>query len=287
MLFGAIEAGGTMFVCAIGDENFNVVERVSIPTTTPSETIEQVFAFFDQFTVAAIGIGSFGPIDVNPKSSTYGYITTTPKHGWANYDLLGAVKNRYNVPTGFTTDVNTSVLGENKMGAATGLSNCLYLTIGTGIGGGAIVNGELLSGFGHPEMGHIMLRKHPKDIFAGGCPYHADCFEGLASGKSINERIGQRAETLPTDHVAWEFVAYYVAQALMNYSLILRPERIIIGGGVSKQTQLFANIKKELQRLMNDYVELPTLDEYIVTPGLGDNAGIVGCFVLAKQELHR
>ena len=286
MYYGSIEAGGTKFVCAIGDADFNVIERVNFPTTTPTETLAQVFDFFDKYKLLSIGIGSFGPIDVNPTSKTYGYVTTTPKPHWGNYNFLGAIKERYDIPLGFTTDVNAAALGEQALGAAKGLASCLYLTVGTGIGGGAVVNNDLLSGHSHPEMGHILVRPHPEDDYAGSCPFHGDCLEGLAAGPAIEKRCGAKADQLDKTHVAWTFVSHYIAQALMTYVLTLSPEKIILGGGVMKQKHLFPMIRKELKRLMADYVALPDLENYIVGPTLEDNAATIGCFMLAKQQLN-
>jgi len=283
MYYGAIEAGGTKFVCAVSLEDLSIVERISISTTTPEATLNHVFEFFDRYPLAAMGIGSFGPIDVNVGSKTYGYVTTTPKLAWKNYDFLGAIKKRYNVPVGWTTDVNAAALGELEQGAARGLDSCLYLTVGTGIGGGAVVKGNLLEGYGHPEMGHLLLRLHEDDPFAGWCPYHGNCLEGLAAGPAIEKRFGQKAYELPVDHLAWKLEAYYLAQALMNYILILSPEKMVLGGGVMKQTQLFPLIRHELKQLMNQYVAMPDLDTFIVAPALGDNAGITGCLLLAKR----
>ena len=284
--YGSIEAGGTKFVCAIGNENFDIIERVSFATTTPDETLAQIFAFFDQFELIAVGIGSFGPIDVNPDSPTYGYVTTTPKPHWGNFDFLGAIKKRYDIPIGWTTDVNAAALGEQTMGAAVGKNSCLYLTVGTGIGGGAVVNGKLLFGWSHPEMGHIILRPHPEDSFKGCCPYHDNCFEGLASGPAIEKRFGVKAETLEPNHLAWQLEAHYLAQAIMNYILILSPEKIILGGGVMGQTHLFPLVQAELATLMNGYVTMPNLAEFIVPPMLGNNSATIGCFILAKQSLE-
>lgn len=285
MYYGSIEAGGTKFVCAIGDSDFNVVERVNFPTTTPVETLAQVFEFFDKYELSSIGIGSFGPIDVNPASETYGYVTTTPKPHWGNYNFLGAIKERYDIPQGFTTDVNAAALGEQALGAAKGLNGCLYLTIGTGIGGGAVVNNELLSGHSHPEMGHILVRPHPEDDYAGFCPFHGNCLEGLAAGPAIEKRFGIKADQLDKTHIAWTFVAHYIAQALMTYVLTLSPEKIILGGGVMNQTHLFPMIREELKQLMAGYVALPDLEDYIVSPALGNNAATIGCFMLAKQQM--
>lgn len=287
MMYGAIEAGGTKFVCAISDENFEIKERVSIPTTTPEETLSHVFEFFDQFKLDSIGIGSFGPIDVNKKSATYGYVTTTPKVAWTNFDFLGAVKKRYEIPVGWTTDVNAAALGELKKGAAIGLDSCVYLTVGTGIGGGAVVNGKLLAGYGHPEMGHMLVRLHPDESYGGFCPYHGNCLEGIAAGPAIEGRYGVKGHELADKIEVWQTEAYYLAQALMNYTLILSPERIVLGGGVMKQNQLYTLVREEFKKLMAGYVAVPPLEEYIVAPGLGDNAGVTGCLLLAADELTK
>lgn len=284
-MLGAIEAGGTKFVLAVSDDEFNIIERQSIPTTTPEETFEKVFKFFDQYDVSAIGIGSFGPIDVNLESETYGYITSTPKTAWEHTDFIGVLKERYAVPMGWTTDVNAAALGELTYGAAKGKQSCLYLTVGTGVGGGAVIKGEPVEGFGHPEMGHILVRKHPEDQFEGHCPYHGDCLEGLAAGPAIEKRYGKKAQELADTEQVWEIEAYYLAQALMSYTLTLSPEKIILGGGVMKQAQLFPLIRKEFITLMNDYVQTPDMEEYIVSPQLKDDAGITGCLILAQRAL--
>jgi len=280
--YGSIEAGGTKFVCAVGNEQLEIIQRVSFPTTTPDATLAHVFDFFDQYELSAIGIGSFGPIDVNPKSPTYGYITTTPKPHWNNFDFLGAVKEKYPVKVGWTTDVNAAALGEQTIGAAKGLNSCLYLTVGTGVGGGAILNGQILAGHSHPEMGHIILRPHPEDTFSGVCPFHENCLEGLASGPAIEKRFNTKAELMDSDHLAWKFEAYYLAQALMNYALILSPEKMILGGGVMSQKYLFPMIREELKKLINGYVTLPDLESFIVPPKLGTNAATIGCLILAR-----
>ncbi|MER2226506.1 MAG: ROK family protein [Carnobacterium sp.] len=283
MMYGAIEAGGTKFVCAVSDKQLEIKERVSIPTTTPEETLKQVFDFFDQYILASIGIGSFGPIDVNEKSATYGYVTSTPKTAWKNFDFLGAVKQRYGIPVAWTTDVNAAAYGELKKGSAQGTESCLYLTVGTGIGGGAVVDGKVLSGFGHPEMGHLLVSMHPDDDFEGVCPYHGNCLEGVAAGPAIEKRYGKKGYELAEDKKVWEIEAFYLAQALVNYTLILSPEKIILGGGVMKQTQLLSMIKEQFTQLMAGYVATPSLDEYIVTPELEDNAGITGCLLMAIE----
>lgn len=287
MLVGAIEAGGTKFVCAVSDEQLEIKERVSIPTTTPEETMKAVFAFFDQYELSAIGIGSFGPIDVNPQSETYGYITSTPKLAWQNYPFLLKVKERYNIPVGWTTDVNAAAYGEIKKGAARGKSSCIYITVGTGIGGGVVIDNHVIHGYGHPELGHILVRRHPEDEYAGTCPFHGDCLEGLAAGPAIEKRFGLKGQELDESHTAWDIEAYYLAQAMMNYTLVLSPEMIVLGGGVMKQAQLFPLIYKHYEQLMNGYVATPKLESYIVPCGLKDNAGITGCLLLALDEWHK
>ncbi len=285
MKLGAIEAGGTKFVCGIATENGEILERVSFATETPEITLQKVYDFFKDKGVEAIGVGSFGPIDPNPESETYGYITKTPKKYWSNFNLIGELQKNLNVPMAFDTDVNGAALGEATWGAAKGLKNCLYLTIGTGIGGGLLTSGKLVHGMLHPEMGHIFVRRHSEDTYAGKCPFHHDCLEGLAAGPAIEERWGVKAYELPVDHKAWEIEAYYIAQALMSYILIASPEKIILGGGVMKQMQLFPLIRKNVKELLNNYVQtkeiLEDIDNYIVPPGLGDNAGLLGSIALA------
>jgi fructokinase len=284
-MLAAIEAGGTKFVCAVGDEKGNIVERIQIPTTVPEETIPRVVEFFRKYQVDAIGIGSFGPIDVNQDSPTYGYITSTPKTGWRNYPFVQALKDAFDVPVGFNTDVNAAALGEATFGAAKGLDSCLYITVGTGIGAGAIVQGQLLQGLSHPEMGHILVRRHPNDSYQGNCPYHHDCLEGLASGPAIEERWGAKGAELVERTEVWDLEGYYLAQSIMQYILILSPKKIILGGGVSHQEQVYTSIYKYLPELINGYVSLPDLSSYVVRPGLGDDAGITGALMLANQAL--
>lgn len=287
---GAIEAGGTKFVCGIGTADGSVLDRVSFPTTTPEKTMAQVFAYFENKNIDAMGIGSFGPIDPIPGSPTYGYITTTPKPHWSNFNLVGTVKNQLHVPVGFDTDVNGAALSESRWGAAQGLDSCLYITVGTGIGAGAVVGGKLIHGLSHPEMGHLLVPRHPEDTYQGTCPYHQDCLEGLAAGPAIVKRWNvEHGTDLPADHPAWNMEAYYLAQALMNYILVLSPEKIVMGGGVMKQPQLFPMIADKLQQLLNGYVQHPSLQQsigsYIVPPGLGDNAGLAGALALADAAL--
>mgnify|MGYP005857639903 CR=1 FL=1 len=287
-LYGGIEAGGTKFVCAVGSEPNNLAAESRFPTTTPAETIARAVDFFLPWKsdMQAIGIASFGPLDPNPASPTYGYITTTPKPGWANTDFTGAIRKALGLPVVFDTDVNGAALGEARWGAAQGLDTFIYLTIGTGIGGGGLVNGQLMHGLLHPEMGHLLLRRDPQqDPFPGICPYHGDCFEGLASGPALERRWGARAETLLPDHPAWRLEAHYIALALTSYILTLSPQRIILGGGVMSQAQLFPLIRIEVQALLNRYVRVPqilsSIAEYITPPMLGKLAGVAGAMALA------
>lgn len=289
MILGAIEAGGTKFVCALGNEKGEVFERVSFPTTTPEETMGKVVEFFKVKKIEALGVGSFGPIDPNLNSPTYGYITTTPKPHWGNFNVLGELKKHFNVPMAFDTDVNGAALGEIKWGAAKGLKSALYITVGTGIGAGAVAESNMINGLLHPEMGHIYVRRHPDDTYKGRCPFHGDCLEGLAAGPAIEARWGIKGDKLPSDHEAWDIEAYYLAQALVNYILILSPEKIIMGGGVMKQKQLFPLIRKHVKKLLNGYIAKEELnsdiDSYIVYPKLGDNAGICGAIALSLKAL--
>ncbi|RLQ94899.1 ROK family protein [Falsibacillus albus] len=287
VLVGGIEAGGTKFVCAVGRTDGTIEERMVIPTLHPEETIPKVFEFFKKHEISALGIGSFGPVDINKDSPTYGSITTTPKPGWGNYPFVAVMKEALDVPVGFQTDVNGAALGEMAFGAAKGLDSCLYLTVGTGIGGGAVMSGEIVQGLSHPEMGHILVKRHPEDAYQGACPYHRDCLEGMASGPAIEKRWGKKGAELSGEKEVWELEAYYLAQALVNYILILSPKKIILGGGVMKQPQLFPLVRKNVQTLLNNYVNVSevaeNIENYIVSPGLGDNAGIVGALVLAGK----
>lgn len=290
-LWGGIEAGGTKLVCAVAGDDGELLERTSFPTTEPDRTIGQAVAFLQQCGgdgLAAIGIGSFGPVDLTPGSPTYGYITTTPKPGWANVDIVGRVCRAIDVPVGFDTDVNGAALGEYRWGAAQGLDTFVYLTIGTGIGGGGMINGKLVHGLIHPEMGHMRI---PRDVewdpFAGWCPFHGDCLEGVAAGPAIELRWGQRGETLPPDHPAWALEAHYLALGVVNLACVLSPQRVILGGGVMQQAHLFPLVRSEVQRLLNGYLKAPAIqehiDEYVVPPGLGNLAGIKGAIALAQQ----
>jgi len=288
MLLGALEAGGTKMVLAIGNENGEIFEQVSIPTETPEITVPKIIEFFKEKSIDALGIGSFGPIDLNKSSLTYGYITSTPKLAWRNYDIVGNISSALQVPIGFDTDVNASALGEATFGCMKGLSSGIYITIGTGVGVGVYLNGGLLHGMLHPEAGHVLLNKHPMDSFEGVCPYHPNCLEGLASGPSIEKRWGKKAYELKDQSEVWELEAYYIAEGLVDYILTLAPHRIVIGGGVMHQEQLFPLIRKKVLELLNGYLqtsELSDIDHYIIPASLQDNQGIMGCLKLAALEL--
>ena len=288
-LFSGLEGGGTKFVCAVATGPQNILAQTSFPTTTPEETIGKAVSFFrGQEPFATLGIATFGPCDLDPGSPTYGHITRTPKAGWENVNLLGIFRRAFAVPIGFDTDVNAAALGEWKWGAGKGLESVVYITVGTGIGGGGVINGRMLHGLVHPEMGHIRIPRAPGDSFPGNCPYHGDCLQGLAAGPAIEARWGKRAEELPQDHPAWSLEASYLALAINDLICVVSPERVILGGGVMHQRHLFPLIRQEVQRLLNGYVQSPRIiekiDEFIVPPGLGDRAGVSGAIALAEQS---
>lgn len=289
MKFGAIDAGGKKFICGITDEKGNTLEKISFPTETPEKTIPLVIDFFKDKGISALGIGCFGPLDLNLESKTYGYITSSPKTDWKNYNLLGTLHYALNIPIYLDTNINAAILGEATWGAGKGLKNSIYLTIGKGIGGGAIVEGKLIHGMLHPEMGHIFVSRHPRDKFAGNCPFHGgNCLEGMASGPAIEKRWGKSLESLNENHPAWDLEAFYIAHALVNYILVLSPEKIILGGEVMKHKQLLPIIRKAVVKLLNGYVQteqiFKKIDEYIVTPDLGENSGFFGAAALCIKN---
>jgi fructokinase len=251
---------------------------VQIPTGAPDATIRAVIEFLRSAKPEAVGIGSFGPVCTDMRSASWGHITSTPKLAWRDCDLAGPIGAALGVPVGFDTDVNAAALGEARWGAGRGVDDFLYLTVGTGIGGGAIASGRVIHGMSHPEMGHIRIpHDWSADPFAGCCPYHGDCLEGLASGPAIATRWGKAAEELPPGHPAWELEAHYLALAVVNFACTLSSARVILGGGVMQQTQLLPLIRDEVARLTNGYIELPE----IVAPELGSRAGVCGALVLA------
>jgi fructokinase len=292
-MYGAIEAGGTKFVCAAGSGPDDL-ETFQIPTTTPAATMEAAVEFFKRFRgeLRAVGIASFGPVDLHPGSWTYGYITSTPKPGWNNFDVAGWVRKSLDVPVGFDTDVNGAALGEGRWGVAQGLSDFLYLTVGTGIGGGAVVDGKLVHGLVHPEMGHIRVpHDTAQDPFSGCCPYHGDCLEGLAAGPAIQARWGMNSSQLPADHPGLTLEARYLALAIANWVCTLSPERIVLGGGVMQQARLFPLVRAEMLRLLNGYIQAREItenaDRYVVPAMLGPRAGVLGALVLAEEAAAR
>lgn len=302
MLLGGIEAGGTKMVCAVGGENGQIFERVSFPTATPDETIPKMVEFFRDWMpkdkidticgdgkISALGIGCFGPIDLNKNSPTYGYIQNSPKLEWQNLDIVSKFENALQVPVGFDTDVNAAMLGEVEFGVAQNCDSAIYITIGTGVGVGVYINGRLLHGMQNPEAGHIQLIRHQSDIyFKGVCPYHENCFESLASGPSIAARWSKPAKDLYDKPEVWELESFYIAQAISNYVLTYSPQKIVLWGGVMHNEALLPMVKKQLHEFLNGYInnDLLEKDDYITIPGLGDNPGIIGAIQLGYLALN-
>ena len=291
-LFGGIETGGTKFVCMVAEGPKNILAEIEFPTTTPEETIDQALVFFQtqmkHYHLEGLGIGTFGPVDLDLSSSTYGTITTTPKPGWANFNLIQCFIDELKLPVIIDTDVNAAAQGEFMWGNAIGLDPSIYYTIGTGIGMGGMLNQSLMHGLTHPEGGHMIIKRDPtRDPFPGACTYHKDCFEGLASGLSLLMRWGQRGEVLPDDHPAWKLEANYIAQAMVNTILMLSPRKIVLGGGVMKRRQLFPMIHTEVTRMLKGYVKSPMIcddiENFIVPAKLGSKAGVLGAIGLAVK----
>lgn len=293
-LYAGLEAGGTKFNCVVGAGPGDIRAETRIPTTTPEATLREALEFFraQRATLGpltAAGIASFGPVDLDPASATYGFITSTPKPGWAHTDIVGPVRRALGVPVQFDTDVNAAALGEGRWGAAQGLDHFIYLTVGTGIGGGGLVGGAMMHGLVHPEMGHVRIpHDRTADPYEGHCPFHGDCLEGLACGPAMSARWGRPAEALPDDHPAWALEARYLALALNDFVCTLSPRRIILGGGVMERLSLFAKIHRELQSLLNGYIQAPQLtthiERYVVPPAFGPRAGIMGALALAHER---
>jgi fructokinase len=291
-LFGGIEAGGTKWRCVVGRAPEEIRAELRVPTTTPAATLEAVVGFFRRQQavlgpIISLGIGSFGPVDLHRGSTRYGFITATPKPGWADTDIVGPLRRALGVPVAFETDVNAAAVGEGRYGTAQGLETFLYLTVGTGIGGGAFAGGRVLHGLVHPEMGHVRVpHDRSVDPFPGICPFHGDCLEGLASGPAMAARWGMPADVLPPDHPGWALEAHYLALALHGFVCTFSPQRIVIGGGVMEQPHLLPRIRLELGRLLNGYIQSPVLTgdlaHYVVAPGLGRRAGVVGALWMAE-----
>lgn len=291
-VYGGIEAGGTKFICALGSGPGQIIRETRLDTTTPDETLQHVIRFFRpaviEKAIARIGVACFGPLDLDPASKTYGFITATTKPGWSNTDVVGHLERELDARVVLDTDVNGAALGELTWGAGRGFDPLLYLTIGTGIGGGFVKDGKPLKGLLHPEMGHIRLPHDQKeDPFPGACSFHGDCFEGLASGPAIAKRFGRPAGELPDDHPFWRIEARYIALALQNFILTLSPRRIILGGGIMQRRHLYALIRSQVHTLLNGYAQHPSLDrmdDYVVPPSLGDQAGVLGAIALARLQ---
>ena len=289
-LYGSLEAGGTKFICAVGNEAFEIIEKFQIPTTTPLETLNACIQFFSRFSeLVSISVGSFGPIDIDKNSKTYGFITNTPKPNWSNVDVVGALKKALNAPVYFTTDVNSSAFGEMYAYKQAGkkAETLVYYTIGTGIGAGVVQNGEIIGGIGHPEMGHFYVSKHPLDLehhFKGICPYHDGCLEGMAAGPSLEARTGVRGENISKDSPVWDVQAYYIAQAAMQATVTFRPDVIVFGGGVMGQEHMLERVRNQFLKLLNGYLPIPEIENYIVKSAVKDNgSATLGNFVLAKK----
>jgi fructokinase len=287
--YGGIEAGGTKFVCAVGSGPDDIKAKTQFPTTTPEETLGKAVEFFQSLMpLKAVGVASFGPLCLDKRAAEYGSITSTPKPGWSDTNLVKTLAEALKLPVMLDTDVNGAALGEGKWGAAQGLDTFIYLTVGTGIGGGGMINGRLMHGLVHPEMGHILIpHDKAKDPFKGCCPYHGDCFEGLASGTAIAKRWGISPEKLSPTHPAWELEAEYLAEGVTNLVLTLSPQRVIMGGGIMKKAGLMGAVRRRVKLLLNNYVNSPEITEriesYIAAPGLGDMAGVLGAIALAEQ----
>ncbi|MDD3214621.1 MAG: ROK family protein [Eubacteriales bacterium] len=288
---GALEAGGTKMVLSVFTETGEELERLTLPTLTPEETVPPMRAFFEKYGIDALGIGSFGPLQLDPSAENYGSITSTPKTAWKDYPLLPALRGERDIPCAIDTDVNAAVLAEAEQGAAKGVSDAVYITVGTGVGGGVLSGGKLVHGLMHPELGHMLLRPNPDDPNPHGvCPYHDGCLEGLAAGPGIGARIGGDAKTLPDDHPTFAIEADYLAQMCVNLVLTVSPKKIILGGGVMQRKALYPMIHKRVQALLNGYVQSPAIlehiDEYIVAPELFPVSGLIGAYLLGKKALE-
>lgn len=284
-MLGSIEAGGTKFVCAVADRQLKIVDKITIDTRTPNTTVKEVLQFFANHSVRALGIGCFGPIDIDPSSPTYGYITSTPKLAWQNFNFVKTIQDSIPIAISFNTDVNVAAYGEFKLGAAKDKSSCIYITVGTGIGGGIIIDKQIINSRHHPELGHIFIKRDDKDQFAGNCPFHRDCLEGLAAGPAIEKRWGIKPVDLADTHQAWDFEAFYLAQAIVNYTLMLAPDIIILGGGIMHKPHLLAKVKSRCVELLNGYFPIAEIDNYLTLPKLGDDSGIMGGLLLAQDLL--
>ena len=291
MLLGSIEAGGTKFVCAVGNKDYQVQDKVIFPTTTPEETIGKCIDWFDKYRdeLTAIGIASFGPIEIRQNDPKYGFITNTPKQGWVDTDFVGPFKKHFDLPIAWTTDVNGSAYGEYVLATLFNqrVHSLIYYTIGTGVGAGEVVDGRFIGGMGHPEVGHIRVKRHPDDLdFAGICHFHGDCLEGLVAGPTFQARLGISGREVPLTNHVWDIMAYYVAQAALDSTLMFRPDKIVLGGGVVSE-QFLKKVRREFKKLLNNYVDVGDVEKYITMPlAKGNGSATIGNFALALKELQ-
>jgi fructokinase len=293
-VYGGIEAGGTKFVCMVAQDPRRVINETRILTTHPDQTISQVVEFFEPYAqhaeLAAIGIASFGPLDLDPASPTYGYVTTTPKPNWNQVDLRGRIQRALHLPITFDTDVNAAAFGEHYwIPENRSLDPFAYMTVGTGIGVGVLANGRPVHGLVHSEIGHVPVpHDWKRDPFPGICPYHRDCLEGLASGEALSKRWGQAGEVLPVSHPGWDLEAEYIALALTNLIYVFSPRKIVLGGGVPQHDGFIPAVRSKLQKLLNGYIHSPLvlekIDEYIVPPALGNRSGVLGAIAMAAAQ---
>lgn len=285
-LYGLVEAGGTKFVLGVARGPDEVIATTRIPTTSPAETIPAMCDWLASHgPLAAVGLATFGPVEVDPAAPQWGHILGTPKPGWSNTDLAGPLAQRLGCPVGLDTDVTAAALAEYRWGAGQGQPSVLYFTIGTGVGGGAVIGGNPLAGLSHPEMGHFHLPLHPADAgFAGTCPYHGTCLEGLASGPAIKARYGLSLSELPADHIGHEVIAWYLAHAVTAAQAMFEPGRIVLGGGVMGTPGLIERVRREADRIGNGYFRGKAA-EIVVLPGLGDRSGLLGALALAQMAI--
>ena len=288
-IYGGVETGGTWCVCALGTGPGALVSEEVFPTTDPAATLARIVEFFGRGPrPAALGIGAFGPVDLDPGSPTWGYVTTTPKPGWDHTPVAGVLRERLGVPVYLDTDVNAAAIGERRWGAGSGVDSLCYLTVGTGIGAGVLVDGRPVHGLVHPEVGHLRVpHDRERDPFPGCCPIHGDCWEGLAAGGALQQRWGAAPEELPFDHEAWPLEAEYLALGILSIVSVASPCRVIAGGGVMEQPGLLAMVRARLRELVAGYLDTPLLgeeiDSYLVAPALGDRAGVLGAIALAAE----
>ncbi|MDT6979249.1 ROK family protein [Levilactobacillus zymae] len=290
MLVGSIEAGGTKFVCAVGDTEYNIIDSHHFATTSPDSTLSKVIDYFRQFKISALGVASFGPLDLDRQSPNFGSIMASPKLDWRNIPIYEILKKQLQVPIFLTTDVNGSAYGEYIVGRLRGqqLNSLVYYTVGTGVGAGVIYNGKFIGDLGHPEMGHVFVKRHPKDRdFTGVCHYHHDCLEGLVSGPTFEVRLGKRGENVSLNDPVWDVMAYYMAQALIQTTMTLRPSKFVLGGSVLNDT-FIQKIRDQYKKLINDYISLPPLESYIVRPLVENNgSATIGNFALALNQIQK